>query len=344
MNSLSPAAIADAAQRIAPYINTTPLLRSRLLNSWLGHDFLFKAEGFQKVGAFKTRGAVNALLTLKEQRALPDRIVAFSSGNHAQAVAYAAQLVGVEAMVVMPCEASLVKRRATIAYGAQVMVTGSRGEAEARAADLCEQGAYLLHPFDNDWVIAGQGTACYEVLRDGLQPDAVFASCGGGGWLSGTYLATQLLSPGTSIYGVEPQRANDAVKSCRAGRVIQLTEAPDTIADGARTLSVSARTLRYLRRLSNIYEVDEPDIVYWTQWLNHLLKTPVEPTSALAMAGAFDWARSQHTPQQVLVLLSGGNIAPETQRRIWAEDCLATTPERKAAQPTGVPVSTAPQA
>ncbi len=330
-NPLGPTAVAQAHERIAPFINQTPLFRSTLLNHWLGHEFVFKVEGFQKVGAFKVRGALNALLSLQEKGDLPDSVVAFSSGNHAQAVAYAARQVGVPATILLPADSSGVKRQATTGYGAKVIVTASRAEAEARTAELQAQGAYLLHPYDNDWVLAGQGTACYEALKSGLRPDAIFATCGGGGWLSGTYLATQLLAPGTPVYGAEPLQANDAAQSYRTGGIIRFADSPDTIADGARTLCVSPRTFQYLKRLAGFYEIDEQEIIYWTQWLAHLIKTPVEPTSAVAMAGALAWAKRQSQPRQVLVMLSGGNIAPQAYLTIWAQDFLSVTPDRHAA-------------
>ncbi len=323
---LPPEAVAEAQRRIAPLVNETPLLRSRLLNRWLRHEFVFKVEGFQKVGAFKVRGALNALLEMKERGSLPNDVVAFSSGNHAQAVAYAARQLKVRATVVLPSDASSIKRQASAAYGADVVVTRSRAEAEAKTTELRERGAYLLHPFDHDGIIAGQGTACYEALQSGIRPDAIFATCGGGGWLSGTYLAAELLAPGTPVYAAEPANANDAARSCRSGRLVVLDTSPNTIADGARTLSVSERTFAYLRRLAGFFEIEEDEIIYWTQWLSHLLKTTVEPTSAVAMAGAAAWARSQPTSRHILVMLSGGNIAPETYTKIWARNALSTIP------------------
>lgn len=328
---LAPTVIARAHERIAPYINRTPLFHSTLLNHWLGHEFVFKVEGLQKVGAFKVRGALNALLSLQEEGNLPDSVVAFSSGNHAQAVAYAAKQVGVPATILLPADASGVKRQATAGYGAKVIVAESRAEAEARTAELQAEGAYLLHPYDDDRVLAGQGTACYEALNTGLRPDAIFATCGGGGWLSGTYLAAQLLAPRTAVYGAEPAQANDAAQSYRSGDIIRFADSPHTIADGARTLCVSPRTFQYLKRLAGFYEIEEGEIIYWTQWLAHLLKTPVEPTSAVAMAGACAWAKRQSQPRQVLVMLSGGNIAAKTYLTIWAQDLLSVTPDRHVA-------------
>ncbi len=326
---LSPEVVAEARRRIAPYINQTPLLRSSLLDRWMQHEFLFKVEGFQKAGAFKVRGALNALVALKQRGVLPREIVAFSSGNHAQAVAYAARQLDVRATVLLPADASSIKRQASAAYGAEVIDTRTRAEAEAKSEALRSRGAYLLHPFDDDDVIAGQGTACFEALQAGVRPDAIFATCGGGGWASGTYLAAELLAPGTPVYAAEPATAADAARSYRGGRIVRLHAAPRTIADGARTLSVAERTFQYLQRLAGFFEIEEDDIVYWTQWLTHLLKTTVEPTSAVAMAGAAEWARSQPAPRRILVMLSGGNVAPETHAQIWARNALSTTPDRR---------------
>ena len=323
---LSPQSIAEAQARIAPYINRTPILESTRLNNWLGHRIVFKAEGLQKIGAFKIRGALNALLHLKEQGNLPKSVVAFSSGNHAQALAYSARLLGLKACIFMPASAALVKRQATLHYGAEVVLTDTREQAEQGIHEYIAQGSMLIHPYDNDDVIAGQGTACYEALRNGIRPDAIFATCGGGGWLSGTYLAAQLLAPEASIYGAEPLQANDAAQSLRKGEIVKLSKSPDTIADGACTLAVAERTFHYLQQLAGMIEVDEAAIIYWTQWLTHLLKTSIEPTSAVAMAGVAQWLRQQSSPQTVLVLLSGGNIAAATYQKIWASDCLQSIP------------------
>lgn len=323
---ITPQCIADAHARIAPYVNHTPLLESSLLNGWLGHRIIFKAESFQKVGAFKCRGALNALLHLKERGKLPQHVVTYSSGNHAQALAYSAQLLGVKSTIFIPKSAAAVKRQAAEHYGAEVVLTDTREQAEDGVVDYVARGSVLIPPYDSDDIISGQGTACYEALRDGVKPDVIFAPCGGGGLLSGTYLAAQLLEPGAAVYGAEPKLANDAAESLRRGSVFRLSESPPTIADGARTLAVSERTLAYLQRLDGFIEVEEADICYWTQWLCHLLKTVVEPTSAVAMAGLTQWLAKQLSPQTCLVILSGGNIAAETYREIWATDHLQKIP------------------
>lgn len=328
--SLSPDTITQAHKRIAPYIHRTPLMESHVLNSWLGHDIVFKVEGLQKGGAFKIRGALNALLGLKEEGKLPTKVVAFSSGNHAQAVAMAGKMLGVHTTVIMPSFVSKVKQQATISYGAELKLTSTRQEAEALAQRYADEGAYLLHPSADARVIAGQGTACLEALEDGAKPDAIFATCGGGGLLAGTYVAAQHYAPQALVFGSEPLMANDATRSYRSGEIVSFDDTPMTIADGARTLHVSDITFAYLRQLADFYEIAEEDILYWTQWLQHMLKVSVEPTSAVAMAGAFEWLKTQTQGKRVLVILSGGNIDATSYQKIWAKDYLSQVPSLSA--------------
>jgi threo-3-hydroxy-L-aspartate ammonia-lyase len=320
---LTPSVIADAHSRIACHIHHTPLLSSAALNRKLGHKIVFKAEGFQKVGAFKARGALNTLLWLKEQGQLPASVCAYSSGNHAQAVAWAAKLMGVKATIFIPKNASAIKIQATRAYGADVVITEDRAAAEDGVKDLIKNGAYLIPPYDHDMVIAGQGTATYEALTDGAEPDAIFAPCGGGGLISGTWLAAQALRPQAEVFACEPLNANDAARSLRSGKIELYDGTPETLADGTRTPYVSERTFAYLKKISGIYEITEADIILWTQVLTHLLKIVVEPTSAMGMAGAHRWLETQSSPRTVLIILSGANVSPQTHARIWAEDVSA---------------------
>ncbi len=329
LSYIDPKEIELAEARLAPFLNETPLWRSDLLDSWLGHKLTFKIESFQKIGAFKYRGALNVLLKLKEQGNLPDEIVTFSSGNHAQAVALAARTLGIKATIYIAKYASPIKKQATISYGAEVIETESRNEAEQLVLKAEAEGKFAIHPFDNDDIIIGQGTSCLEALREWPEesgPDAVFATCGGGGWMAGTYLAAKLAQPSMKVYAVEPLNANDAARSYRDGKIFRFDESPETIADGARALSVSERTFQYLKQLDGFYEVAEEDIIYWTQWLTHLLKITVEPTSALVMGGICQWLKTQKTPQNVLVMLSGGNVSPQSYRKIWQENYLETPP------------------
>ena len=325
--TLDPARISEALTRIAPFIHRTPLLTSSWLDSRLGHRFIFKAEGFQKIGAFKARGAMNALMSLKENGKLPPQVCAFSSGNHAQAVAWSAAILGVKAAILIPKGASEVKIAATQAYGADVILTESRKEAETEALTLMRAGSVLIPPYDHDDVRCGQGTACLEALEDGVEADAIFAPVGGGGLISGTWLAAQAKRPEALVFGAEPRSANDAAQSFKKGQIVAFDAAPKSLADGVLTLKLSERTFEYVRQLKAIYEVTEDDIIYWTQWLSHLLKITVEPTAALGMAAAHAWAGTQYTPRTILIILSGANVSAETHRRIWADDRLKILPK-----------------
>ncbi|MDA0967326.1 MAG: serine/threonine dehydratase [Proteobacteria bacterium] len=326
---MNPKVISDAYNRIKSYIHQTPILQSGHLNDWLGHEISFKVEGLQKIGAFKIRGALNTILSLKEENNLPKEIVTFSSGNHAQAVALAGSLFGIKVTVFMTEAASKIKKQATEGYGANVIITKTRAEAEHRTLEVKENGAYFIHPFDDDRIIAGQGTACFEALSSGLEPDAIFATCGGGGWLSGSYLAKELLKPDAKVFAGEPANANDATRSYNSGKIFKYEDSPKTLADGATSLCVSERTFQYLQKLDGFFEATEQEIIYWTQWLTHLLKVSVEPTSAVAMAATYKWLENQDKKQKVLILLSGGNVSPESQRIVWQENCLCNVPKIK---------------
>ncbi len=320
--------IVKAQQRIEPYINTTPVLSSSRLNQWLGHEIYFKAECLQKIGAFKARGGCNAVQVLRDMQPNIKRVVANSSGNHAQAVAWAAQQFNLPATIYMPSFASKVKAQATRSYGAQVVLLEQRQAVDAAVeAAAQEAGVYWIPPFNDDAVIAGQGTAAYEALQQCKMPmDAVFAPCGGGGLISGTLVAARHLQPDCKVIAAEPLAADDAFRSFHAGKIQYLDAAPDTLADGAMTLSVGEKTFAHIKHLDDFYVVDEVLIAYWAQWLQHLLKLHVEPTSAMTMGAVCQWLRKQHQPQRVMVILSGGNIDAAMQRKIWQQDYLTQQP------------------
>ncbi|MEP4946983.1 MAG: serine/threonine dehydratase [Flavobacteriaceae bacterium] len=319
--------IENAKKRITPYINETPILTSSLLNTWLGHEIFFKAECFQKIGAFKARGACNTLAWLLERGERPDHIVANSSGNHSQAVAYAARHFKIPATIFMPNYSSQVKISATQSYGAKVVLCESRDIADEKVREAAEQdGAYWIPPYNHEQVVCGQGTAVYEALTDLQDIDAVFAPCGGGGLLSGSLIASRGLSPSTKVIGVEPLNANDAAESLRSGTIQHLNEVPDTLADGAMTMAVGNVTFEYLKQLDEFYEIEEDYLIYWTQWLTHLLKCRIEPTCAMPMEAIRRWLRTQKTKQRVLMVISGGNIDQQTTNKIWERNCLETTP------------------
>lgn len=318
--------IEAAAKRIKPLINRTSVVSSSRLNEYLGHSLFFKAECMQKVGAFKARGASNALAWLKEQGKLPKKVVAFSSGNHAQAVAWAASRFGMQSEIFMPENVSKVKKQATESYGAKVVLCKTRQEAEEKARIAAEKGAVLIPPYDNDQIICGQGTACLEALSQVRDIDAVFAPCGGGGLLSGTLIAAKGISKSIKVFGGEPAIANDAAKSIRANKIFKWKSMPMTIADGARTLAVSERTLQYLKKLDGFYEISEEEIKYWTQWMCHLLKLHCEPTSALGLAAAYHWLKGQKARKNVLIIISGGNMDKKTVDEVWDRDYLIIEP------------------
>jgi len=320
----------NTQNRIGKFIKNTPILSSSLLNKYLGHEIYFKAECMQKIGAFKARGACNAVAWLIENNKRPKHIIANSSGNHAQAVAWAASQFGIPSTIFVPAEASKIKVQATRAYGANVVLCESRAIADEKVKQASEEkDSYWIHPFNDEQVILGQGTAAFEALTDIGAVDAVFAPCGGGGLLSGTYIATKALSPNAQVIGGEPLNANDAAQSLRTGSIHKLSATPETIADGAMTLAVGSITFEYLKQLNHIYEINESEIIYWTQWLTHLLKTAIEPTSALAMGAARQWLFAQSSKKKILIIISGGNIGQETFLKIWDKNYLFDMPGLK---------------
>lgn len=322
------AAIEQAHQRIKPYINETPVVSSELLNQWLGHEIYFKAECLQKIGAFKARGGCNAVQSLLLSHSSVKRIVANSSGNHAQAVAWAGAQFKIPVTIYMPSFASKVKAQATRSYGAEVVLLDTRQEVDQAVEDAAKQdGVFWIPPFNDEAVIAGQGTAAFEALQQINQPlDAVFAPCGGGGLISGTLVATRAMQPQTQVIAVEPQTADDAYRSYKSKKIQRLPDAPKTLADGAMTLSIGPKTFEHIRMLNDFYTVDEQSIAYWTQWLQHLLKMHIEPTSAMAMAGVHQWLQMNSLKQRVLVILSGGNIDAHMMQKVWATDYLTKRP------------------
>ena len=330
MNHLSIEDIRKARERIDKFINDTPILTSSLLNRWLGHEIFFKAECLQKIGAFKARGACNTIAWLFENKIKAKHIIANSSGNHAQAVAWAASQFGLSSTIYMPANSSQVKIQATAAYGAKVVLCETRIIADEKVKlTAAEKDTYWIPPFNHEQVICGQGTAAYDALHESGRIDAVFAPCGGGGLLSGTLIATRALAPQAEIIGAEPLNANDAAQSLRMNSIQILPCPPDTIADGARTMAVGDITFEYLKKLDNIYEIEEELIIYWTQWLTHILKVRVEPTSAMAMEAAARWLSGKKSKKHVLVILSGGNIDQETSLKIWKNNYLSDPPGKK---------------
>ena len=227
----NPKNILDAYERVSEYLHRTPIIHSDSLNGMLGHNIYFKAESLQKTGAFKVRGVLNHLLVLKEQGALPNKVVGYSTGNHGIGLAWVAKILKIHARIYLPKHTSAVKQQAAEYYGAEVIYTESREEAERFAFTDRENGYYYLHPSDSDSTIAGAGTMCLEALQDlPCEPDAIFVSCGGGGLASGTYLAKELLAKNSQLICSEPTNANDAFRSYNSGEIFRFDDSPQTVA------------------------------------------------------------------------------------------------------------------
>jgi threonine dehydratase len=277
-------AILEAHARIAPRIHRTPVLTSASLDAMAGARIFFKCENLQKTGSFKIRGATNAIFSLSDEEAAHG-IVTQSSGNHGAAVACAAAWRGVPAWVVMPKNAPAVKRRAVESYGGRVTLCEptmtSRAETSARVQ--AETGAVLVHPYDDDRIIAGQATAGKELLEEIGDLDAVFAPVSGGGLLSGTCLGARGIRPEVRVFGCEPERADDAYRSLATG-TLQALDSSDTIADGLRA-SLSPRTFAILQKqVAGILRVSEDEIIAAMRLVWERMKIIIEPSAAVAFA------------------------------------------------------------
>jgi threonine dehydratase len=300
--------VCAAAERIAGIAHRTPVMHSRLIDAMIGAEMYFKCENLQRIGAFKFRGAYNALsrLTLDQKRA---GVVAYSSGNHAQAVALSARLLGISATLVMPYDAPASKVAATRSYGATVInYDRYTQERESVAAELAgDRGLVLIPPFDHPHIIAGQGTAAKELLEDVPGLDALLVPLGGGGLLSGSALSATALAPDCVIYGSEPAEGNDGYQSLQRGSIVTI-ETPETIADGAQTTSLGIRPFEIIREtVEDVVTPADDDLVHAMRLCATYLKQVVEPTGALGLAGAWKLA-PRLRGQRVGVLISGGNI------------------------------------
>jgi len=297
-----------AAVRLDGHAHRTPVLRSRFADALLGAEVMFKCENFQRSGAFKFRGAFHALSRFSDaQRGTG--VVAFSSGNHAQAIALSAQLLGMPATIVMPHDSPATKLAATRGYGAEIVIydrfTEDREAIGRRLAG--ERGMTLIPPFDHPDVIAGQGTATKELIDDVGALDYLFVPMGGGGLVSGAALAARALSPHCKVYGVEPEAGNDGQSSLRSGSIVHIAT-PRTIADGAQTQHIGELTFAILRReLADVLTATDADLVEAMRFFAERMKIVVEPTGCLGFAAA----RRAGLPirgKRVGILISGGNI------------------------------------
>lgn len=303
--------VTAAAARLEGHAHRTPVLRSSTADARWGANFFFKCENFQRMGAFKFRGAFNALskFDAAQRRA---GAIAFSSGNHAQAMALSARLLGMPVVIVMPKDAPAAKLAATQGYGAEVVLydrfTEDREALTKRLAT--ERGMTLIPPYDHPDVIAGQGTAAKELIEETGPLDRLYICLGGGGLTSGSALAARALSPQCKVYGVEPEAGNDGQQSLRAGRIVHI-ETPKTIADGAQTQYLGDYTFGIIRRdVDDILTVSDAQLVESMRFFAERMKMVVEPTGSLAFAGAC--AALQANPaapgEKMGVIISGGNV------------------------------------
>lgn len=300
--------VVAAAARLDGHAHRTPVMRSRFADALVGAEVVFKCENLQRSGAFKFRGAYSALSRFTDAQRLAG-VVAFSSGNHAQAIALAAQLLGMPATIVMPHDSPAIKLAATRGYGAEVVIydrfTEDREAIGRRLAS--ERGMTLIPPFDHPDVIAGQGTATKELIEEVGALDYLFTPMGGGGLVSGAALAARALAPSCRVYGVEPEAGNDGQQSFRSGAIVHIAT-PRTIADGAQTQHIGELTFAIVRReLADVLTASDAQLVEAMRFFAERMKLVVEPTGCLGFAAA----RHAGLPlggKRVGVVLSGGNI------------------------------------
>ena len=302
-----------ARERILPHVHRTPVLTSRTLDERVGARIFFKCEIFQRVGAFKARGAFSRLTLLTpEERSRG--VVAFSSGNHAQAVALAARELGLQATIVMPKDAPALKVAATRGYGAEVILydrLGGESREEIARRIVEEQGATLVPPFDDDAVIAGQGTLALELLEEVPDLDLIVTPCGGGGLLSGCAVAAKGLRPEIRLWGVEPEAGNDMRQSLAAGHPVTIP-LPATIADALQTTRPAERTLALVSALTEgILTVSDEEIRRAMALLAARMKLVVEPGGAIAFAALLHGKVPESAGQRIGIVLSGGNVDPD---------------------------------
>ena len=300
--------VVQAHGRLKGVAHRTPALTSATADQRTGGRLFFKCENLQRMGAFKFRGAYNALVQLPEEQRSRG-VIAFSSGNHAQAVALSARLLGMKAVIVMPKDAPAAKLEATRGYGAEVVLFDRYTEDRAAicAALAAERGLAFISPFDNPHVMAGQGTAAIELIEDAGGLDLLLAPLGGGGLLSGCATAARAMSPACEIYGVEPEAGNDGQQSLRAGKIIPIAT-PQTIADGAQTQHLGELTFPVLQReVRDVFTVTDEELVQAMCFFAGRMKLVVEPTGCLAAAAVFT-GKLDVRGKRVGIVLSGGNV------------------------------------
>ena len=299
--------IISAHHRIKIHIHNTPVLQSRLINQICGCSVFFKCENFQKAGAFKYRGATNAILQLSENQA-KNGVATHSSGNHAGALALAASLQGIKAHIVMPQNAPEIKKQAVLAYGAEITFCEPTLEAREKTLELVvdKTGATEIHPYNNFNVICGQGTATLELLDKYPDLDFIIAPVGGGGLLSGTALAASGISKNITVIGAEPEGANDALKSFRSGQIYPSVN-PNTICDGLLTALGTMTFSIIQKKVNDILTVNDTQITLAMQLIFERLKIVIEPSSAITLAVVLA-NKNVFKNKNIGIILSGGNV------------------------------------
>jgi threo-3-hydroxy-L-aspartate ammonia-lyase len=308
--------VETASRRLAGVANRTPVLTSTFANEATGAEIFFKAENFQRMGAFKFRGAYNAISLLGDD-AKRRGVLAFSSGNHAQAIALSGRLLQVSATILMPLDAPEMKIAATRGYGAEVVLFDRyKVNREELAAEMAaERGLTLIPPFDHPDVLAGQGTAAKELIEDTGPLDMLFVCLGGGGLVAGSALAAHALSPGIKVYGVEPEAGNDGQQSFRSGQIVKIA-VPKTIADGAQTAALSPLTFALISRdIADVLTVSDAELVEAMRFFGARMKIVVEPTGCLGAAAVLG-SKVPVRGKRVGVILSGGNVDLSTYARL----------------------------
>ena len=297
-----------AARRIAGHAHRTPVMRSTTADAQTGAQLFFKCENLQRMGAFKFRGAFNALSKFDE-RQRQGGVLAFSSGNHAQAIALSARLLGMPAVILMPLDAPAAKIAATRGYGAEVVLFDRyKEDREALAAQLgAKRGMTVIPPYDHPDVIAGQGTAAMELIEEVGELDVMFVCTGGGGFLSGSLLAARAMAPACKVYGVEPLAGNDGQQSLARGEIVNIAT-PVTLADGAQTQHLGNYTFEIIRRdAAGIVTATDEELVTAMRFFAERMKIIVEPTGCLSFAAACNGSVDVRG-KRVGILISGGNV------------------------------------
>ncbi|HFX6304862.1 threo-3-hydroxy-L-aspartate ammonia-lyase [Acinetobacter nosocomialis] len=300
--------VAAAAERIKGFANKTPVLTSRTVNNEFEAEVFFKCENFQRVGAFKFRGAINALLQFNEAQKKAG-VVAFSSGNHAQAIALASKILGIPATIIMPKDAPAAKMAATREYGGNIVEFDRYTEdREKIGKEIAEKNGLTLIPsYDHPHVIAGQGTAAKELFEEVGELDYLFVCLGGGGLLAGSALSARQLSPNCKIYGVEPALVNDGQMSFRKGEIVHI-DTPQTIADGAQTQYLGKLTFPIIQqKVDDILTVTDEDLISCMKFFAERMKMVVEPTGCLGFAAARN-LKHELKGKRIGIIISGGNV------------------------------------